>query len=353
MPLPPEPRAGVPSAPGLPSSRPQSIAGLNGLASQSSANLLGTKMTGRDPKSRARSKEYLKQCLQEVNYLTSPQAVNPLPNRPLVDLGPTTSLVGANAQNMGQQENQHQQGMQQPQSQQPQQPSQHLAQHQPIAVALPNLPPFPPIGAMNDSGQQPSSNDNVAFNGRPRKLVPEVGKDFPLNGALEPSLMPESVGAPRDQVTDPRAGSVPEPTPEDSHEQPAPSHEGGPVAPIPLDEPELTQEQESHPDQRDLVAEDTHQDTIGPAAKSDSSVGGLFSSDRNLVTAIFRPDSRGDWKKRLQEAHDEAMRAGATTGLESISLRDEFDVDEMDGTASAEDSEDKAKVWKTRKTLRK
>lgn len=56
----------------------------------------------RDPKSRARSREYLKQyvyftsqdimttqadqhrCLQEITYLTSPGALNPIPNRPLL-----------------------------------------------------------------------------------------------------------------------------------------------------------------------------------------------------------------------------------------------------------------------------
>ncbi|EIW70885.1 hypothetical protein TREMEDRAFT_29277 [Tremella mesenterica DSM 1558] len=36
----------------------------------------------RDPKSRARSREYLKQCLQEITYLTSPGALNPLSPRP-------------------------------------------------------------------------------------------------------------------------------------------------------------------------------------------------------------------------------------------------------------------------------
>jgi striatin 1/3/4 len=347
----------VPSVPGLPNSRPQSIAGINGLASQSSANLLGVKMTGRDPKSRARSKEYLKQCLQEVNYLTSPQAVNPLPNRPLVSLGPTSTVVGTNAQSMGQQENQHQQGGMQHQQQQSQ-PPQHLAQHQPITVALPNLPPFPSISAMNDSSQHGNGNDTIGFNGRPRKLVPEVGKEFSLlNGALEPSLMPESVGASRDQAGDSKgAKNAPESVPEAPHEQsdvPAPPHEEEPLAPIPIDEPELAQEQETHPDQRELTPGTTDQDTVEQIAKSNSEIGGIFSSDRNLVTAIFRPDDRGEWKKRLQEAHDEAMRAGVGTGLESISLRDEFETDEVDSVSSMEESEDKAKVWKTRKTLRK
>lgn len=355
IPLPGEPRTGAPSIPGLPNSRPQSIAGINGLASQSAGNPLATKMTGRDPKSRARSKDYLKQCLQEVNYLTSPQAVNPLPNRPLVSLGPTSTLIGSNAQNMGQQDSQHQQqgGSQQHQPQHPQ----HLSQHQPIAVALPNLPPFPSITVMNESGQQGSGGDTIGFNGRPRKLVPEVGKDFPhLNGALEPSLMPASVGSSRDPTEDSRdAKHMSESMSESAHEPVDESmlpQDEEPLAPIPLDEPEPGQE-EPHPERQESELDPAFtQDTSNSIAKSDSGIGGMFTSDRNLVTAIFRPDDHGEWKKRLQEAHDEATRAGA--GLENISLRDEFEADEADSMGSMEEeNEDKAKVWKTRKTLRK
>ncbi|KAI8461848.1 WD40-repeat-containing domain protein [Phakopsora pachyrhizi] len=36
---------------------------------------------GRDPKARARSRDYLKQCLQEINYLTSNNVINPLPQQ--------------------------------------------------------------------------------------------------------------------------------------------------------------------------------------------------------------------------------------------------------------------------------
>ena len=102
---------------------------------------MGKPPPGRDPKSRARSRDFLKQyvprfsstpvppetrcrCLQEVSYLTSPQAMNPLPNRPL--------LANSN-----------------------------------LPLQLPNVPPF----------------EQMAFNGRPRKAMPEVGKDFSmLNG---------------------------------------------------------------------------------------------------------------------------------------------------------------------------
>ncbi|CAL1703983.1 unnamed protein product [Somion occarium] len=82
---------------------------------------LGKPALGRDPKSRARSRDYLKQCLQEISYLTSPQAMNPLPNRPLLS-------------------------------------------NSSLPVALPNVPSF----------------DQMAFNGRPTKRLQDVGKEFPL-----------------------------------------------------------------------------------------------------------------------------------------------------------------------------
>ncbi|QRV89951.1 striatin-like protein [Ceratobasidium sp. AG-Ba] len=346
IPLPGETRQGAPSIPGLPNSRPQSIAGINGLTSQASSNPLAIKMTGRDPKSRARSKDYLKQCLQEVNYLTSPQAVNPLPNRPLVSLGPTSTIVGTSAQNMGQQDNQHQS---QPGQQQHQSHPQHLSQ-QPITVALPNLPSFPSMTGMNESNQQGSGAETIGYNGRPRKLISEVGKEFSMsNGGLEPSLMPANMGISRDAPLDSRDPKGEGEASQLSREpdQPEPAQEEH-LAPIPLDEPEPGQEQE-----RNLESEPQEQDSSATIQRG-SGVGGMFSSDRNLVTAIFRPDDQGEWKRKLQEAHDEATRAGmGGTGLENISLKDEFEMDEADSVGSTEeDNEDKAKVWKTRKTLR-
>jgi len=151
-PLPVDPRLSIASLPNgsLPGgtastkghswSATQSWTALNGNAA---AILAQKPPPGRDPKSRARSREYLKQsvfltvlsslvlitfgcyrCLQEVTYLTSPQAMNPLPNRPLI----------ANAS---------------------------------LGVTLPNLPSF----------------EQHAFNGRPRKTVPEVTANGPNSAA--------------------------------------------------------------------------------------------------------------------------------------------------------------------------
>lgn len=51
-------------------------------ASALAAGLLSrSTSSAKDPKSRAKSREYLKQCLQEISYLTSASTLNPLPDR--------------------------------------------------------------------------------------------------------------------------------------------------------------------------------------------------------------------------------------------------------------------------------
>ncbi|CED82186.1 Cell-cycle nuclear protein, contains WD-40 repeats [Phaffia rhodozyma] len=55
----------------------------------------GVAAAGRDPKSRQRSRDYLKQCLQEISYLTSPNALNPLPNRPVAVPAAPASASGS------------------------------------------------------------------------------------------------------------------------------------------------------------------------------------------------------------------------------------------------------------------
>ncbi|PIL23750.1 hypothetical protein GSI_13500 [Ganoderma sinense ZZ0214-1] len=98
---------------------------------------MGKPPPGRDPKSRARSRDFLKQCLQEVSYLTSPQAMNPLPNRPL--------LANSN-----------------------------------LPLQLPNVPPF----------------EQMAFNGRPRKAMPDTN---PLDrpGLAGPGVLGQQAGQPQ------------------------------------------------------------------------------------------------------------------------------------------------------------
>lgn len=61
------------------------LAGPGSTLNPSGAMLNRQHTHAKDPKARAKSREYLKQCLQEISYLTSASSLNPLPERPLPD----------------------------------------------------------------------------------------------------------------------------------------------------------------------------------------------------------------------------------------------------------------------------
>ncbi|KAF5365579.1 hypothetical protein D9758_003126 [Tetrapyrgos nigripes] len=145
--------------------RPMSWAGLNWISGPSGgAGGLGKPPPGRDPKSRARSRDYLKQCLQEIQYLTSPQAMNPLPNRPLLNSSA-------------------------------------------IPLSLPNVPSF-----------------EMAYNGRPRKVLPESGSLLNgINIMSGPSSAP-AAGAPLERPNPLGSGMLqpPQPSPQQPSQQSQP-----------------------------------------------------------------------------------------------------------------------------------
>ncbi|KIP10330.1 hypothetical protein PHLGIDRAFT_28558 [Phlebiopsis gigantea 11061_1 CR5-6] len=235
---------------------------------------------GRDPKSRARSRDYLKQCLQEVSYLTSPQAMNPLPNRPL--LNNTNPL------------------------------------------SLPNVPSF-----------------DVGFNGRPRKVMPEVGKEFPilngmgnlLSGPPSAPVSTASQGNPLDRAGMLGSGSI----------QPQQPHPTG-LQPAPPELPQPSAQQQ---------AENRETEGVGQPGS---------------LTAIFRPDDDGQWKEKLRLAHEasEQTRAAQTSDAgisgaaswerrsrdeeEDVKSEDETEVEEEEGADIGES--EGGKVWKAKRTLR-
>ncbi|GAA5953728.1 hypothetical protein JCM3765_006951 [Sporobolomyces pararoseus] len=69
------------SSPGVPASQPSLNVQPPSLNATGTWGLtMGGTLSGRDPRGKARSRDYLKQCLQEITYLTSSTTLNPLSN---------------------------------------------------------------------------------------------------------------------------------------------------------------------------------------------------------------------------------------------------------------------------------
>ncbi|EST08016.1 Striatin, N-terminal [Kalmanozyma brasiliensis GHG001] len=88
----------APFAESAPTASAIAAAGGSSLNASALAGGLPSRSTSsaKDPKSRAKSREYLKQCLQEISYLTSATTLNPLPDRGIAS---GSSANGANMQN--------------------------------------------------------------------------------------------------------------------------------------------------------------------------------------------------------------------------------------------------------------
>ncbi|GLB35160.1 putative WD domain, G-beta repeat [Lyophyllum shimeji] len=223
---------------------------------------LGKPPPGRDPKSRARSRDYLKQCLQEISYLTSPQAMNPLPNRPLLNSSS-------------------------------------------IPLSLPNVPSF----------------DQIAYH-RPRKVLPEAGKDFPLlNGhpvMSGPPSAPISTGGPLlERSNTSTAGQAPQQSTGLALQ----------INPLPPQPPSVPAQPEKDRD---------------------------GETESRQVTAIFRPDDAGEWKEKLRLSHEASEQArlareGQTEEEEDVK-EDESEVEDDESNVSGEG--EGTKVWKAKRTLR-
>ena len=263
--------------------RPQTWAGVpNGVVIPMAP---GKPPPGRDAKARARSRDFLKQCLQEVNYLTSSQALNPLPNRPLL-----ASALQAQANSL-----QHTQT-----AVGPQQMQQAGMSGPGLPLSLPNLPQFDQ--QQQGAGFGPNMNGTLqgnmsTFNGRPRKIVPEVGKDFPHLG--KSILPPPPVPVPpmgQHHILGQSAG-----------------YNGSPPAPPPSSRPEhlaLDMGKRGSPMPREATESGLALERQ-PSKLRDSGDDSDTESDVSQLTAIFRPDSAGEWKERLRAAAEAERLKGA------------------------------------------
>lgn len=289
--------------------RPQSLGSVpiaNGSYGQgSNPNIgLGRPPTGRDPKSRARSREYLKQCLQEITYLTSPQAVNPLPNRPILSMAgnATTSNLPVSIPNL------------------PtfsidfaaQQPSQSQATQQTVQpLSQPGNYQSSQTG-VQQSSQTPGTIQLTAANGRPRKVVPDVDRDTFIGNepADDPSdsertlaTIPDSPSELSEDVKDPGTGHAQEHVNSPTSDPSAGKQLGSP--------PQLTLHHTDSEGDASINSNpsDTGADTMAMAAREPSQ-----------LTSIFRPDDDGQRGERSRAAHVNINQSQLNSGRGALGL---------------------------------
>lgn len=240
-------------------------------------------------------------------------------------------------------------------------PNRPLLSNSNLPLTLPNVPSF----------------DQMAYNGRPRKVVPEAGKDFPMSLMGVPTSMPPASGsgsqlAPFDRDSRANAGVPLHPAHPSQQQQP-----GGGAPQMSVNnflayqqqsqqqQPSVLSQAQSLQLQTAQLAKDAGRDPL----PSDGSLG-----EPQQLTAIFRPDSAGEWKERLERARAEKyglgvggqMGASAGTGqqVSGVSAWEapgkdeeeegkEEEVDMEDDETASTSSEEDGKIWRARRTLRK
>jgi len=186
-------------------------------------------------------------------------------------------------------------------------PNRPLLNTSSMPLSLPNVPSF----------------EQIAYH-RPRKVLPEAGKDFPvLNGH---SLIPG-----------PSSGSTTTGPLVDRSNPIGTAQSSATIA-----QPSMSQAQSS------------------PMSSQGEKEG---DSDSRQLTAIFRPET-GDWKEKLRLSHEASEQAKLARGSmgganswdrhredEDESKDEEGEADDDDATVISEGEE--TKVWKVKRTFRK
>ena len=217
-------------------------------------------------------------------------------------------------------------------------PNRPLLSNPSLPLSLPNVPSF----------------DQIAYNGRPRKAMPDLPKEFPqmMNmGSAPPSVQGSQINALDRSVSQPQQ----------TQQQPS----AGPPGP--------QSQQQEQPGQLTQTQPPQPQQQLPPQLQSQNIERNHDGDiEPQQLTAIFRPDDAGEWKERLRLNHEaererlertgEPHLMGGAASWERGGPYDEHasgkDIDEEDdeepNTSFGEGSEaDGAKLWKAKRTLRK
>lgn len=188
-------------------------------------------------------------------------------------------------------------------------PNRPLLTNSSIPLSLPNVPSF----------------EQIPYNSRPRKVLVEGGKDFPLlNGLNTLSLSAPMI--PGSQNTS--------------------------------DRNLLAASSQSNINSTELSTQQPSSGLLSQEEKEKEA-----DSDNRQITAIYRPDDAGEWKERLRQSHEAAEQAHVAkenqTGVHAWeSRRDDDDmkdpdIDMYDEESSVVGEGEDTKIWKAKRTLRK
>ncbi|OCF36949.1 hypothetical protein I316_01547 [Kwoniella heveanensis BCC8398] len=278
--------------------------------------------TPRDPKSRARSREYLKQCLQEISYLTSPGALNPLPPQPPVDPNyppPESNEAG-------------------PATRYP----------EPADRPRKELPEQPIPSPFTKQGTQSQEQSQAPSQSQP----PQPDQQ---SGGSEPSLnLPNGVTSRSKPAEETKPGSSASDTATSSKSNSSSVPESKEMSVDPTARPPFS----PAPKTKDLPPSDPEPSTAPQHENIDASgVAGLGVDDQGqqILTAIYRPDSKAAWREELRAANEQAEKAredrsrqpekSDEDALASLSLN----IDEEETKPEDSNAE---KVWTSRRTLK-
>lgn len=187
-----------------------------------------------------------------------------------------------------------------------------------VPLSLPNVPQF----------------DQITYNGRPRKVLPEGSKEFPLLNGMGPITGPPPISAPNGgpQI------SLLERNP----------HSNTALAPQPSPLPQVLP-------QTTNSGQDSTANT--PADKSATDVDG----ENRSLNSIFRTDDAGELQEKLRLSHEASEKTKTASGSSVVWDRhseEEEDVKEEEGDVEDDEATligegENSKTWKAKRTLRK
>ena len=361
------------------------------------AQLSRASSSAKDPRSRAKSRDYLKQCLQEISYLTSASTLNPLPDRGVAS---TSSVAGGSVQG-------------------PPRPRKTMLENVPAPAGLPAQPAEhqPGPGPHGGSLRRGPGSNTLSL---PGKSMRPTGRSplFASEPVMEETAEAEEEAAERDQPA-PESRNVSDPlgvnfkgqhagpdSQAEEHESHAPPSEAQPLtngddAENHNDGPTHTRKgarstpfAQSSGNSDSSDSSDSFRST-GSTAFSDESMTDQEVDESDQVTAIFKPGGK-DWEKlkeaglrnrekreqeRKQQTEDDAAaisdaqaqlaltservnqlmnRSGRPVAPKAGSDRSEEDdlanlslsADDEDGEKAAADAAADSQMWKSKKVLR-